>query len=431
MPAPLTSRERVRRALNHEETDCVPVDFGASRITGIAAIAYKNLLRHLGRQEVIQVYDLKQQLAQPSLEMIHRMGADVVQLHRLGPTSGMPFLKIDQWQPGRLTDGSPCLLPADYAETVRADGTVELRHDGQLYAWRAPESFYFDVCYAPLARAETTADIDAFVWPDPWTQREEQWLKQEVRRLHQGTDKALFAGLPMFVCSFFELSLVLFGFENFMMKLATERDLVEYWLDAKLAHDLAILEKFLAVAGPCLEVIQMNDDLGNQESLQISPKLYRELIKPRQRQWIEFVKARTAAKVFIHCDGAIEPLLPDFIEIGIDVLNPLQTSARGMDPRVIKQKYGRNLSFWGGGVETQTTLPFGTVEDVRREVRERMQLLGHGGGYVFAPIHNIQPDIPPEKVLAVFDTAAECRNHPRSAEYMRARKKQIPASSHY
>jgi uroporphyrinogen decarboxylase len=408
----LTSRERVRRALNHEETDRVPVDFGASRITGIAAIAYKNLLRHLGRQEDIRVYDIKQQLAQPSLAMIERMGGDVVQLHRLGPTSGMPFLKIDDWKSGCLTDGSPCLVPVDYSETMRADGTVELRRDGQLCAWRAPESFYFDVCYAPLAQAETLADIDAFVWPDPWTEREEHWLKQEVSRLHQGTDKALFAGLPMFVCSFFELSLVLWGFENFMMKLATERDLVEHWFDVKLAHDLAILEKFLAVAGPYIEAIQMNDDLGTQESLQVSPKLYRELIKPRQRKWIEFVKARTNAKVFIHCDGAIEPILPDFIEIGIDVLNPLQTSARGMDPRVIKQKYGRNLSFWGGGVETQTTLPFGTVEDVRREVRERMKLLSQGGGYVFAPIHNIQPDIPPEKVLAIFDTAAECAAAP-------------------
>ena len=408
----LTSRDRVRRALNHEETDRVPVDFGASRITGIAAIAYKNLLHHLGRQEDIRVYDIKQQLALPSLEMIHRLGGDVVQLHRLGPTSGMPFLKIDEWKPGHLTDGSPCLVPADYAETVRADGTRELRHDGQLCAWRAPESFYFDVCYAPLAQAETTTDIDAFVWPDPWTEREEQWLKQEVHRLHHGTDQALFAGLPMFVCSFLELSLVLWGFENFMMKLATERDLMEHWLDAKLAHDLAILEKFLAVAGPYIEAIQMNDDLGTQESLQISPKLYRELIKPRQRQWIEFVKARTNAKVFLHCDGAIEPLLPDFIEIGIDVLNPLQTSARGMDPQIIKQKYGRDLSFWGGGVETQTTLPFGTVADVRREVRERMKLLGPGGGYVFAPIHNLQPDIPPEKVLAIFDTAAGCAAAP-------------------
>jgi uroporphyrinogen decarboxylase len=407
----MTSRERVRLALNHQETDRVPVDFGASRVTGIAAIAYRNLLRHLGLEEDIRVYDVKQQLAEPSLAIIDRLGGDVVQLHRLGPTTAMPFLEIDRWKPGCLTDGSPCFVPAALAEERRPDGTLEIVRKGELYAWRAPQSFYFDVCYAPLARAETEADIDAFVWPDPWTEREEQYLRERVQALYQRTDKALFAGLPMLVCSFLEISLVLFGFENFMMLLASDRDLVEYWLDAKLEHDKAILEKFLAIAGPHIEAIQMNDDLGTQDSLQVSPQLYREVFKPRQRQWIEFVKARTHAKVFLHCDGAVEQIIPDFIEIGIDVLNPLQTSARGMAPRLIKAKYGRDLAFWGGGVETQTTLPFGSLEDIRREVRERLRLLGPGGGYVFATIHNIQPDIPPEKIMAIFDTVQEPGPH--------------------
>jgi len=404
----LTSRQRMRMALNREEPDRVPVDFGASRITGISAIAYRNLIRHLHWEEAIRVYDIKQQLAEPSLQVINRLGGDVVQLHRLGPTTGMPFLALDRWKPGRLTDGSPCLVPEACEEVVGGDGEIQVVRNSEVFARRSPASLYFDVCWAPLAHAETTADIDRFVWPDPWTEREEQFLRQQVRELYNGTDKALFAGLPMLVCSFFEIGLVMFGFENFMMKLATDRDLIEHWLDAKLAHDLAILEKFLAIAGPFIEGIQMNDDFGAQKALQISPRLYRELFKPRQRKWIEFVKARTRAKVFIHCDGAIEDILPDFVEIGIDVLNPLQTSAKGMDPQRIKQKYGRDLAFWGGGVETQTTLPFGSVADVRREVRERVKLLGAGGGYVFATIHNIQADIPPEKVLAIYDTVSEC-----------------------
>jgi uroporphyrinogen decarboxylase len=193
-----------------------------------------------------------------------------------------------------------------------------------------------------------------------------------------------------------------------MMLLAEDPGLVEHWLDVKLAHDCAILDKFLAVAGPFIEAIQMNDDFGTQTSLQISPQLYRRLFKPRQKKWIEFVKARTQAKVFLHCDGAVEALIPDFIEIGIDVLNPLQTSARGMDPGRIKRQYGRDLAFWGGGVETQTTLPFGSLDDIRREVRERTSLLAPGGGFVFATIHNIQPDIPPDKILAIYETVAEC-----------------------
>jgi uroporphyrinogen decarboxylase len=399
-------------ALNHEAPDRVPVDLGASRITGISAIAYRRLLQHLGLPEEVRVYDIKQQLADPSPAVLARLGADVLSLHRLAPTTGMSFLALDRWKPGRLTDGSPCLLPAACEEIVAADGQFQVLWQGETYARRAPDSLYYEVCWAPLANAQTTADIDRFAWPDPWTEREEQYLRKRLQEIYHGTDQALFAGLSNLVCSFFEISLVLFGFENFMLKLVTARELIEYWLDALLAHDLAILEKFLALAGPFIDAIQMNDDFGSQSALQISPRLYREVFKPRQRRWIEFVKARTRAKVFIHCDGAIEEILPDFIELGIDVLNPLQTSARGMDPQRIKQRFGRHLAFWGGGVETQTTLPFGSVEDVRRQVRERVQLLGAGGGYVFAAIHNLQADIPPEKILAIYDTVAQYGQYP-------------------
>jgi uroporphyrinogen decarboxylase len=409
----LTSRERVRLALNHEEPDRVPVDFGASRVTGIGAIAYAKLLRYLGREETIRVYDIKQQLALPSLEMIDCLGGDVVQVHRLGPTTALPFLEIDRWKPGTLTDGSPCLVPEAFEETREDGAEIAIKYQGQRAARRSPESLYFDVCWAPLANAQSPAEIDAFRWPDPWTPREEDFVRRQIQELHHGTDKALFAGLPLLVGSFFEISLVLFGFENFMMMLAGDRDLVEHWLDFKLAHDLEILGKFLAVTGPYLAAIQMCDDFGAQDSLQISPRIYREVFKPRQRKWIEFVKTRTNAKVFLHSDGAIAQILPDLIEIGVDILNPLQTSAAGMDARHIKAEYGRDLSFWGGGVDTQTTLPFGSVDDIKREARERLEILAPGGGFVFAPIHNIQPDISPEKVLAIYETAEVRGRYPK------------------
>jgi len=407
----LTSRERVQIALNHEEPDRVPVDFGASRVTGIGAVAYRRLLRHLDRDEEVRVYDIKQQLADPSLDMITQLGGDVVQVHRLGPTTGMPFLAIDRWKPGFLTDGSPCQVPWAYEERRRDDAIEVVRH-GETYAWRSAESYYFDVCWSLLARAKTTEDIDAFQWPDLWSVREEGYLRRRVTELYHHTDKALFAGLPTLVGSFLEISLLLFGFENFMTKLVLERELVEYWLDFKLAHDLAILERFLAVAGPYIQVIQMSDDFGAQNNLQISPSIYRAVFKPRQKKWIEFVKARTSAKIFLHCDGSVGEILPDFIEIGIDILNPLQTSAAGMDPMRIKKQYGRHLCFWGGGVDTQSTLPFGSLDDIRREIRERVRLLGRGGGYIFSPIHNIQPDIPPEKILAVYQEVANCGSYP-------------------
>lgn len=404
----LSSRERVIAALHHQEPDRVPIDMGGSRVSGMAAVAYRRLLDYLGWSEDVQVYDLKQQLAEPSLPVVNRLGGDVLQIHRLAPTTGMPFLPTDRWKPGRLVDGASCLVPEAYECRSRDDGTLEIWHAGQVIARRPTAALYFDVCHAPLAEAETPEDLDRFVFPDPWSEREEAYLRARIKQCYDGTDKALFAGMPLLNGSFFEISLTLFGYERFMEQLILNRPLIEHWLERLLANDLQVLDRFLAVAGPYIQAIHMNDDFGAQDGLQISPQIYREVFKPRQRRWIECVKAQTAAKVFLHCDGAVEEILPDFIEVGIDVLNPLQTSAKGMDPRKIKTQYGDRLAFWGGGVDTQTTLPFGTLDDIRREVRERIEILRPGGGYVFATIHNIQPDIPPDKVLAVFDTAQQC-----------------------
>jgi uroporphyrinogen decarboxylase len=397
-------------ALQHVEADRVPIDVGATRTSGIAATAYCRLLGALGLREDVRVYDVKQQLALPSLEVIDRLGGDVVQVTRLGPTTGMPFLEIDAWKPGALIDGTPALVPAAFTPVTTADGTLEIRRDGQLYARRSPEAAYFDVCPFPLAAAETPGDVERFEWPDAWSAREEEWLDDQVRQLWYGTDKALFAGLPMLCSSFFELGAVLFGFERFLESLLLRRDMIERWLDLALAHHCAIADRFLRVAGPYIEAIQTSDDFGAQDALLISPTMYRELFKPRQARWVEFVKARTRAKVFLHCDGAVRPILADFVEIGIDVLNPIQVSAAGMDPAQLKREYGDRLAFWGAGVDTQATLPFGSLEDIRREVRERVSILAPGGGFVFATIHNIQPDIQPEKILAVFEAARGARS---------------------
>ena len=402
----MTSRARVNAALNHQPSDRVPVDFGGSRVTGVSAIAYANLLKHLGMNEPIRVYDLKQQLADPSLAMIDRMGGDVVQLHRLGPTTGMPFFRIDRWKEGALSDKRPCLVPDDYQIEFRDNGDLEIVWQNRVCARRSPTSLYFDILATPLKDARSVEDINRYKFPDAWTEREELFLRAEIERLYHGTDKALFAGLPLLNCSFLEISYTLFGYEHFMMNLYDEPEIVSRWLDRLLENGKEVLEKYLAIAGPYISAIQMNDDFGTQNSLQVSPEAYREFFKPRQAEWIRFVKDRTDAKIFIHCDGAVESILEDFIEIGIEVLNPLQTSEDGMETENIKKKYGDRLCFWGGGVETQSTLPFGTVDEIRAEVADRVSLLGEGSGYVFGTIHNIQADISPEKILAVFDTAS-------------------------
>jgi uroporphyrinogen decarboxylase len=394
-------------ALAHDEPDRVPIDFGGSRVSGVAAVAYRRLLDSLHMDERIRLYDIKQQLALPSPEMIARMGGDIAQITRIGPTTGMPFLRIDRWEDGTLTDGTPCLVPEGYDPVFRENGDLEIHRDGMLYARRPSGALYFDVVTAPLAHAETLEDIDAYEWPDPWSEREDAYLASEIDRLYHGTDLALFGGLPLYDCSFVELGQTMFGFENLLVNLMLKRDMMEHWLDRVLEHHLATLDRFLAITGPYLAAIQMNDDLGTQDNLLLPPDLYRDMIKPRQAAWIERARSLTDAKIFLHCDGAVEDILDDFIEIGIEILNPLQSGARGMDPAGLKQRYGDRLSFWGGGVDTQTTLPFGSVDDIRTEVRERIELLGPGGGYIFATIHNIQADIPPEKITAIFDTARD------------------------
>ena len=410
--AQLTGRERVAAALDHRKPDRVPLDIGGSRVTGISAIAYKNLLEKLGIQEDIKLYDIKQQLAVVSLEVAELLGSDVVPLTRLGPTTGMPFLRIDRWTEAQLTDGTPCLAPEGYEPVFNDDGSVEIMHEGVMIARRPAGSLYFDVVTEPLKEAETPEDIDTYIWPDPWSQRETEFIKKEIQRLYYGTDKALFAGLPLYDGSFFELGQTMFGFQNLLMNFMLKPEMMHHWLDRVLEHHLATLEQFLPLAGSYISAIQMNDDLGTQESLLIPPDIFRTFLKPRMASWISYVKERSDARIFLHCDGAIGEIMDDLIEIGVEILNPLQTGAKDMEPERLKKRYGDRLSFWGGGVDTQTTLPFGSIDDIRKEVEERVRILGAGGGYVFAAIHNIQADIPPGKVLAVYESAREKGEYP-------------------
>jgi uroporphyrinogen decarboxylase len=403
----LTSRERVNTALDHHVPDRIPIDVGGSRVTGISALAYTRLLDYLGIEEKVKVYDIKQQLASVSLEINERLGSDVAQLTRLGPTTGMPFFKIDTWQEGSMTDGTPCLVPEGYEPVFREDGSAEIFYEGKLIARRPAGGLYFDVVSVPLKNAKTQEDIDAFIWPDPWSQRERSFLKSEVERLYYQTDKAIFGGLPAYDSSFFEIGQTMFGFENLLMNFLLKPDMMHYWLDKLLEHHLQSLDEFLSIAGPYISAIQLSDDFGAQESLLISPEVFRSFIKPRMAKWISYAKKKTDSKIFLHCDGAIGDILDDLVEIGVEILNPIQTSAKGMDPQYLKKRYGDRLVFWGGGVETQTTLPQGSIEDIRKEVKERIRTLSPGGGYVFAAIHNIQSDVSPEKILTVFDTAQE------------------------
>lgn len=407
----MNSRERVLIALRHREPDMMPIDFGGSKISGIMAIVYNRLKRYLNfRGEKTKLYDIKQQLADPEPNLIELMGGDVIQLYRLRPTTGMD-IRADRWKKGKLTDGEECMVPEEYNPVEDEERKMRIWKDDNLIASLPKRGIYFDNEYTPLAKASTYKDIDNYPWPEI-TEGESNFLRTRAKKLFYKTDFSILGALGTFGGSFFELGHVLFGYENFMVKLMTNRDLIEHFLDRLLENYLENAKKYLEIVGRYVDIVQLNDDFGAQESLLISPNVYREVFKPRQAKLIELIKNNSKVFVFFHSDGAIREIIPDLIEIGVDIINPVQTSAKEMDPKELKREFGKHITFWGGGIDTQTTLPFGSLEDIEKEVKERIEIFAPGGGYIFCPIHNIQADTSPEKIVAVFKTAKRMRKYP-------------------
>jgi uroporphyrinogen decarboxylase len=402
----MNSRERVLTALNHEEPDKIPVDFGGFRSSGIQAIAYNKLKKHLGiTKNPAKLYDLMQQLAEPELEVLERFGADVVQLHMLKPSFD---IKIDRWKESVLPDGSPTLVPEDFNPIKKDDGTwVLLDEEGEEAIKMPSDGLYFEGIRPPFRNAETEKDIDDFNW-GVMGDEDVEFLKKQGKFYRENTDYAV---LGCFGGNIFENGHVMWGYENFMLQLAMNPELVRYFLEKLTENHIDNLKKYLPAVEGNIDVIAVGDDLGTQSGLQISSKMYREMIKPYHARVYQFIRENSSARLFLHSCGAIDELLPDLIEIGVEIINPVQISAAGMEPEKLKRKYGKNLTFWGGGCETQNILPNGTIDDIRRNVRELVSIFKPGGGFVFTQVHNILANIPPEKIVAVYDTASEIRDY--------------------
>ena len=403
----MTSRERIVAALRPQPTDVLPIDFGGMRSTGINAIAYGRLKRRLGIEGGrLRVYDVFQQLAEPEESVRKRLGGDVVQLHRLAPSFGIP---IDQWKDDTLADGTPCLVPAGLNPVRQDNGDLNLYRDGVLIAAMPAGYDYYNPIHHPFASCSTPADLDRIPLPgiSPY---ELDFLRARARELTETTDAAL---LGSFGGNVLEAGQLFFGYERFMYLLAAEPALCHHFFERLVAVYLDDLRQYLDAVGPLLQVVQMGDDLGSQTGPQISTAMYRELIKPYHQVQYRFIREHSQAAVFLHCCGSIVPLIPDLIDAGVQVLNPVQISARGMDPKKLKQEFGRDLVFWGGGANMQATVPRGTLDQIRAETRELIEIFNQDGGYVFNQVHNIQANVPPEKVLAIYDTALAFREEQR------------------
>jgi uroporphyrinogen decarboxylase len=421
----MTPRERILTTLNHAEPDRTAIDLGATNATGISAVVYNKLKGLLGIKEgEIRVTDIIQQLAEVEISVLDALGGDAVTLRKLAPSMGIPF---KSFKPGVLPDGTPCLQAETYNpgrndkdELVVykiTDGSDRLHpypldrpvsefDKGKVVAKMPKGSHAFTRIYHPLENVDTIEELDRFGFPEI-DQEEIDFLREEAKHLYENTDRAI---CGIFHGQIFEYGQLYWGYQTFFENMAAEPDLVTHFFERRTAALLRDLEKYLAAVGKYIQIINFFDDLGAQTSMLISPDMYREMIKPLHARLFGYVKRHYPdVKVFFHSCGAIYDVIPDLIEIGVDILNPVQITAAGMDPARLKREFGKQLVFWGGGVDTQTTLNRGTTDDVRRQAKEMLDIFSPGGAYVFSQVHNIEANVPAENVLAAFETAKNYR----------------------
>ncbi|OGO09996.1 MAG: hypothetical protein A2Y93_15775 [Chloroflexi bacterium RBG_13_68_17] len=272
-----------------------------------------------------------------------------------------------------------------------------------------PGGYYFDYVSHPLAEARTLADLDRYPWPDPLDPGRFRGLQEQVNAAWRRGEKAIM--MTIAPAGSWEHTWTLRGPQQALTDLILERDLYEAILERTVEFQLAQWGRVLDLIGDRIDVAALSDDLGTQDGPMMSPRLYREIFKPRLSRITSLIHSRSCAKVYIHTDGSVYAFLPDLIEAGIDIINPVQTECRDMQPEKLKREFGRSLVFWGAGCNTRV-FEFGSPDEVRSEAREAIRQLAPGGGYVFAPIHNIQPQVPPQNVVALFETAQQCGTYP-------------------
>jgi len=398
----MTSRERILLTLKHEEPDRVPIDLGGMRSSGIHAIAYNKLKRYLNCEDKsVKIFDLGQQLAVVDDEIRERVTSDVIELKRLDGGFGT---RINSWkQIDLFLDGGEYYVPTDFNPKVLADGSFAIEIEGKIVALMPKGGYYFDSRYAPLANASERKEID-IILSNRITGEELDFLEAQAREIKNNTDCAI---LGSFGGNFIEMGHTLFGYQEFMERLILNKSFIEYFLSKLEEKYLEEIERYLNRVGKYIDIIVLGDDYGTQEDLQISIEMFRQLFKPHLKALCDFIEERSDVYIFLHSCGAVSKLIPDLIDAGIQILNPVQTSAKGMSPELLKKKFGKDIVFWGGGCDTQRILPFGTLEEVENDVKKRIDIFAPEGGFVFAAIHNIQQEVSPEKCLRLFDTARD------------------------
>jgi uroporphyrinogen decarboxylase len=374
--APMTHRQRVLAALNHQEPDRVPIDLGSTRCTSIHLEGYRRLKAHFGVEAPEAITD---RMMQPAL--VDEAVLRALDIDTRGIFPGVP----------------------DRSRDVEIDETT-YRDEWGVVRTRPASSYWYDLKESVLAGEISVQDILRHPWPDPDDPGRTRGVRERALKLKESGDYALVLNLSVGTVHF---SQYLRGFVDWYTDMAADQALIGALMDAITDVTVAISRRLMAEVGDLADVIMVGDDLGTQNGPQVSPAAYRKVIKPRHARFFRQVKEMCPhAKVFLHTCGSVYLLLPDLIDIGVEVLNPVQVRARDMDPVKLKAEYGDKLSFWGA-VDTQQVLPRGSAEDVKAEVERRIAELGPGGGYVLCGVHNLQPEVPLENVLAMYRHARE------------------------
>ncbi len=422
----MNSRERVSLSLNHKEPDHLPVDLGGSAVTGMhvnTIYGVRQALKLDPPGTPVKVVEPYQMLGEVAPDLMDALGIDVV---GLGKPANMFGYRNEGWKPWTTPQGVPVLVPEGFNTDPEPNGDVLMYPEGDKGApasGRMPQGgFYFDT----IIRQEPIDDDHLNVEDNlqgftPVTDEELAYVAREAERIYTQSDKAILANFGG--TAFGDIALVpapnlkyprgIRDVAEWYMSTVSRRDYVYEVFERQCEIGIANLEKiYQAVGNKVNAVFVTGTDFGTQNGPFISPKAYRSLYMPFHKQVNDWIHTHTTWKTFIHSCGSVRILIPDFIAAGFDILNPVQCSAANMAPEDLKREYGSQITFWGGGVDTQRTLPFGTPEEVRAQVRERIRTFAPGGGFIFNPIHNVQAQTPVENVLAMFETVRDDGRYP-------------------
>jgi uroporphyrinogen decarboxylase len=408
----MNGRERILAAINHTESDRVPRDLGSTPSSGISAVAYCNLLNCLHIEQKVKVYDVVQQVAQPDEAILDRFKIDAVDPGRTFNTAE------EDWKPFEIGPGMTGYVPK-WFETKKETGGGHTAYAGDRVIARMPAgATFFDqtifsyidgypASYKDLDKAMSLVHWSRFSH-SPWDHSADpgfwETLRTNAEKLRNESGRAL---VLVGGCNLFEWGTFLRRMDNFLCDLVADPDSVEGLLDALLEHHLAFLDKVCKFLGDICDIFRFGDDLGMDSGPFMNPNIYRCLFKKRHKIMTNYVQNHSRMKIFLHSCGSIIKLIPDLIEAGFEILNPVQFSSAGMESATLKKEFGKDITFWGGGCDTRRVLNRGTAAEVKDHVKKQIDVFAPGGGFVFNTVHNIMPDCPPENITAMFEALDE------------------------